>query len=401
MEFLGGKQIANISLMQMFPWFGTLKSAKDEMSLMAKAKFESYLDSRLNLFYDVKRTWYELNKVHHEILISERNAEILRSVERLTLVRFKSGITGAVTSSGGRAPADATQNTASGSTGMSNMSQGSAGGTGVASAQGSGSMPAGTMGNQSGGSGLADLYLIQIEIADLENSIASLRNRMYTISARMNSYLNRHHLSPVSLPDSIRPEVFSFSMNSAIDSMLAANPMLNMIELEQQSLKAKSEMVTGIGYPMLGLGLNYSLISESEMSTTEMNGKDMIMPMMTITLPIYRKKYKAMKAEVEKMITASAQNYTSTANSLQVELYEAAQLLLDAQRREKLYTSQHQLADRSLSLMLKSFTASGAGLTDILRVRQQTLDYEFKKIAAVADYNTAVAWIKRLMSSTK
>jgi outer membrane protein TolC len=190
-------------------------------------------------------------------------------------------------------------------------------------------------------------------------------------------------------------------MNSAIDSMLAGNPMLNMIELEQQSLKARSDMVTGMGYPMLGMGLNYSLINESGMSTSEMNGKDMIMPMVTVTLPIYRKKYKAMRNEVEMLITASARNYASTSNSLKVELYEAAQLYLDAQRREKLYTSQHQLAERSLSLMLKSFTASGAGLTDVLRVRQQALDYEFKKIEAVADYNSAVAWIKRLMSSNK
>jgi outer membrane protein TolC len=256
------------------------------------------------------------------------------------------------------------------------------------------------MGSQTGGSGLADLYLIQIEIAELENNIASLRNRMYTISARMNSYLNRHHISPISLPDSIRPEVFTFSMNSAIDSMLARNPMLNMIELEQQSLKARSGMVNGMGYPTVGMGLNYSLISKSGMSTTEMNGKDMIMPMVTVTLPVYRKKYRAMKAEVDMLITSSGQNYSSAANSLQVEFYEAAQLYLDAQRREKLYKSQHQLAERSLSLMLKSYAASGAGLTDIFRVRQQVLDYEFKKIEAVADYNTAIALIKRLMSST-
>ncbi len=48
--------------------------------------------------------------------------------------------------------------------------------------------------------------------------------------------------------------------------------------------------------------------------------------------------------------------------------------------------------------MIKSFTVSGSGLTDILRIRQQTLDYDYKQVEAVADYNTAIAWLKRLMA---
>jgi hypothetical protein len=46
--------------------------------------------------------------------------------------------------------------------------------------------------------------------------------------------------------------------------------------------------------------------------------------------------------------------------------------------------------------MIKSFSASGAGLTDILKIRQQTLDYELKQVEAVVDYNTSIAWLKRL-----
>ena len=42
MELVSGNQVADIRLMQMFPWFGVLKNAKDEMSLMANAKFELF-----------------------------------------------------------------------------------------------------------------------------------------------------------------------------------------------------------------------------------------------------------------------------------------------------------------------------------------------------------------------
>ena len=39
-----------------------------------------------------------------------------------------------------------------------------------------------------------------------------------------------------------------------------------------------------------------------------MNGKDMIMPMVTVTLPIYRKKYKAMQTEADFLKSANSQN---------------------------------------------------------------------------------------------
>ena len=148
-----------------------------------------------------------------------------------------------------------------------------------------------------------------------------------------------------------------------------------MLQYEQQSLDARKKMVTKMGYPMIGLGVNYSVINKNEMSTSAMNGKDMIMPMVTLTLPIYRKKYKAMQTEADL-----------------VKLYQ------DAQRRVKLYGNQSLLAAKSLDIMMKSFTVSGSVLTDILRIQQQTLDYNYKQVEAIADYNTAIAWLKRLMA---
>jgi len=149
---------------------------------------------------------------------------------------------------------------------------------------------------------------------------------------------------------------------------------------------------------MIGLGLNYSVINKNEMSTSAMNGKDMVMPMVTMTLPIYRKKYKAMQIEADLLKSATAQNYTASANSLKTEYYQAVQLYQDAQRRVVLYTNQSLLAGKSLDIMIKSFAVSGSGLTDILRVRQQILDYDYKQVEAVSDFNTAIAWLKRLMA---
>ena len=57
---------------------------------MAKAKYELFRDAKAQVSYDVQRTWYELFKVREEIRISEKNIEILRTIERLSLVKYKS-----------------------------------------------------------------------------------------------------------------------------------------------------------------------------------------------------------------------------------------------------------------------------------------------------------------------
>lgn len=401
MELVSGNQVADLRLMQMFPWFGVLRYGKDEMSLMAKAKFELFRDAKLQVFYDVQRTWYELYKVQKDISISEKNIEILKLIERLALVRFKSAsLENSSTSSQSTTTSSVSSSgTSTSASGMQTMGAGQ-NNTGSSGSNQSSSMQTGTMGSSSGGSGLADIYRIQIESGDLENNIALLKNQQNSIIAKFNTYLNRSVTSPVHTNENITRDSLEFSLTVVSDSMLAHNPMLGMLDFEKQSLEARKKMVTRMGYPMVGLGLNYSIISKSPtaMGTPDMNGKDMIMPMVVFTLPIYRKKYTAMQKEAELLKTATSENYQSTANSLQAEYYQAVLLYQDAQRRIKLYENQFQLASKSLDLMLKSFSTSSSGLTDVLRVRQQTLDYELRQVEAVADFNTAIAWLKRLMA---
>jgi outer membrane protein TolC len=400
MELLGGKQVADIRLMQMFPWFGVLRNAKDEMSLMAKAKYESFRDAKLQVFYDVQQTWYALYKVQQATRISEKNLEILHTLERLSLVKFRTASTGGgnASSQGGAMSSGASPAASGGSSGMQTMGGTPGNNAGTVVSQAPAPSP---MSSSSGGSGLADLYRIQMEIGELENSISLLKNQQNTIIARFNSFLNRPAQSLVALPDTLMPDALNIPILAVSDSMLTNNPMLGMLKFEEQSLEARRQMVTRMGYPMVGLGLNYSLINKSPMSTLPMNGNDMIMPMVTLTLPIYRKKYKAMQEEVVLMKTATAQGLQATANSLQTEYYETVQNYQDAQRRVTLYARQNQLANQSLNIMMKSFSSSGAGLTDILRVRQQTLDYGLKQLDALADFNTAIAKLNRLMAHSQ
>ena len=405
MELVGGNQLADIRLMQMFPWFGVLKAAKDEMSLMAKAKFESFREAKLQLYFEVQQSWYGLYKNQRALEISGKNLEILRALERLSLVRFKAAaVSGGNYSSGGGSSASSVSQGNSGMQTMGGASKPSAQTSSqmksaAAPTQGSAAPMQGSqapMQGQSSGSGLADLYRIQMEANELETNIAGIKNQQTTQVARFNNLLNRSALSPVITPDTLKSEAPGIPLAAFYDSLFANNPMLEMLDYENKAIDARKQMVTKMGYPMVGLGLNYSLINKNPMSTSAMNGKDMVMPMVTVTLPVYRKKYRAMQTEADFLKTANQQGIQAVKNTLQSEYYEAIQNFDDARRRMELYNKQFKLANQSLNILMVSFSTSGTGLNDLLQVRRQMLDYDLKQTDALADFNTAIARLNKL-----
>jgi len=398
MELVAGNQIADIRLMQMFPWFGTLKYAREETEYMAKARYESFREAKLEIMFRVQQLWYELFKIKAAIRITEKNIQILQSLERIALVRFSSGSDAVVSSSSINPQTKANNNNFanSGMEGMTSEQPGTSTGTGSSSS----TMPMNqSMSPVASGSRLSDLYRIQIDLASLQDDLASLQNSLISLQADFNSLLNRPADSPVTIADSLDTDTLSFDLKPIADTVINNNPMLKMWDYEQQSNLARKQMIQRMGYPMIGIGLNYSLINPGKMSSSSMNGKDMVMPMVTITLPIYRKKYRAMQTENEMLQKSVLQNYQASYNDLQTSWIKAVQMYRDARRGLSIYSRQQFLLQKTFEITLQNFAASGTGLTEVLLTRQQLLNYELKKSEAVADLCTAIAWIKKLSAT--
>lgn len=398
MELMAGNQVADVKLMQMFPWFGVLKNAKDEMSLMAKAKYEAFVDAKLQVYFDVQSIWFDLYKVRQNLIISANNLELLKTIERLSIAKLKTGSTSnASNSASGKMQGNGASGLSASSGGMSDGMNNNARSSGlVTSAKANGVSAPMNAAMSSGNSSLVDIFRIQTEIQELENSILLLKNEKQIIQSKFNSQLNRNLQLPVAVINSLPVEPLDIAYLTVSDSMFVNNPMLTMLKYDQLSIDARKRMQQKMGLPMVGVGLNYSVISKSEMSTSPMNGQDMIMPMLSVTLPIYRKKYKAMQTESGYLKAASKNNYVATANALKIAYLEALQQYHDAKRRIKLYQNQRELTQKSVDILLKSFAASTVGLTEILQVQQQMLDYEMKEVEAVVDYNKAISQLKRL-----
>lgn len=402
MELANGRQIAEMNLMQMFPWFGVLKSAKDEMTNMALAEFEEYRETGLQVALDVQNTWYDLYRVRKTVSITRKNIEILKTIEDITLTRYTSSPAGSAST----APAPPIQN--QGSSGTINRSGSSMQGmNGMNGAQASPSnlpqqqsmqMNNNQMG-QSSGSGLADLYRLKMELADLENSIRNLADEEKVLSERVNILLNRDPDLYVFIPDSL--VTLPLPEDSLIfNGINSGNPMLGMIDYEKKAYEAREKMTKKMGLPMVGLGVGYSVMQQNEMTPGEMDpsmgGDDMIMPMVSVSVPIWRKKYRAMRKEAEILSESAAQRFESVSDNLWLEHKEALRSYRDAQRRRELYNGQRSLAENTLELLQTRLSVSSASLTDILRVQQQLLDYEVREVEADADLNKAMATLARI-----
>lgn len=357
MEILGGKQVADFTLMQMFPWFGTRKAARNEATEMARMAYEKFRDSRNNLYYELKSQWYQLSNLNEQEKNTQANIYLLAQLEQLALNRFA-------------AP----------------------------SARG-GSMNAG-----GSASGMSDVLRIQMERAELENNRATLQANRRAAEAQFNALLNRPLDTPVALGDTLEQLAFDIDDPALLDSITSMNPMLTMLEAEGNAYRAKAEMDKKMSYPMFGIGLQYSLIgktAETAMGAmASMNGKDMFMPMLKVSLPIFRRKYNAQQRESKHYWRSSELKYENTQNQLHAEYIRTREQLENALRKVNLYKKQYALSHSAYQLMAQEFSTGAASLTDVIQVERQMLDYNLKKSESIAEYNTKVAGIEKLISTT-
>jgi outer membrane protein TolC len=409
MDILGGRQIAQFQLMQMFPWFGTKKAAQTEAQHMAKMAFEQFRETKDNLYLEVYTQWYALCEWQQKLINNEENKQLLQQLETLTLQKMASGGS-ASKMNGDRQPAAvATDNRSTTGGGMGGMNMGNAS-LPVAGRRSPSANEMNTMGGTSF-SGMSDVLRIQLERMELESNIESLLSEMTAKKARFNALLNLPAKNEIAVPNEIAPIAFSPDEGEIMRLIAKQNPMLEMLNEEALAYEAKAEMDRKMSYPMFGVGLQYMLIGKSKTTGNSsmndmtmndvdpMNGKDMLMPMLSVSIPIYRNRYKALQRENKFLRQASAEKYTDTFNNLQAEMYQLKHQLEDAKRKMELYKKQAELARTTYRLAVREFVSGTNNLSDVIQIQRQLLDYQLKVSETIAGYNTFVASLYKLAST--
>jgi outer membrane protein TolC len=406
-EYPGGRQAAQFQAMQMFSWPGVRKAARTEAQHMANMAFEQFREARDNVLMEVCTRWYALCALRQQLLNSEANRQWLEQLEQLALRTYTSASgsrTAPYPASGGSTPSAPAASSSGG------MSMGS--GNSVQPAPPPGAMPQMDGGMPKAESGaMSGILRIQLEKMELDNRIENLRAEIKAGKARFNMLLNRAADSGVALPDTLALIPFHPDMETLLNEITVRNPMLGMLREEALAYEAKAGMNRKMGYPMFGVGLQYMLMAPLENTpagnmggmeagtTPMMNGKDMLMPMLSVTVPLYRNKYKAAQKESRLLRRASEAKQADALNRLEAELHQSAYLLGEAARRIGLCRRQAALAHTAGSLATQEFISGKTDLGSVIQIQRQLLDYRLKEAEAIAAYNTAVAEIRRMISS--
>ncbi len=328
-----GRQEAKFSLMQMFPWFGTLKAQKDATTLMAEANFQQYLDVREELFLEVKTVYAEMYELEKTIRFQEENMEVLNTFRELALSKFRNGK-----------------------------------------------------------AAMVDVVRVDMKRNETETEISLLKDKKESVKYRFNALLNVGYdnelVFPETLPygeDDVQEEYIEG------DSLFASHPKMLQLDKRTASFGAQKRAAVKQGLPMLGLGVDYSIISKQTEMNPKNNGQDVIMPMLSVSLPIFRKKYKAKVKEAEFLAESAQHQKVAVKNQLRAGYEMAKYDLKKAEQRITLYDKQLESSGQVIKLLLSAYSNSGSDFEEILRVQQEKLLYQTAKATAEKDRFTAKA----------
>ncbi len=335
-ETKNGPQQAKISASQLFPWIGTLKSKEDIFTHSAKAKYSAFEEAKSKLFFDVKSSYFNLFYIQKSIDIALENIRILKSIKNIALIKISAGKASA-----------------------------------------------------------ADEIKTEIELANLENSIALLKDNFSVKSISFNNLLNIDKNSTILIPDSLWINNLSLSKQAILDSMQLNNYQLQSFDHNLEKFLSQEKFSKKEGKPTILLGIDYTSIGDNGLS--EQSGKDALLIKIGISVPLYRKKYSALQNEAVLYQQITLNKKENKTNMLETLIEQTLSEYKDANRRIKLFQKQSQLAKKALKILEAEYSSNGKNFEELLKINKSLLQYSLELQKAKADKLTAIAFIEYLM----
>lgn len=308
-----GPQQARVTLMQMFPWFGSLDAEKQREAIMAQVAYQEYLDQRNKLFYELSQHYFDLYEVSKTILLLGESLELMNSMEEVAIQRYQEAKTSMV-----------------------------------------------------------DVLKIQIRKEEMETELALLEERVKVLNRTINLFLNRPSADAIVVPDTL------ISGGIAPGSDLTNNPRLASIRQMKEATDWSTTLAKKKGFPMVGLGLDYVVIGKGEGIMLDDNGRDAWMPMITMGLPIYRRKYRAELRSSEVLRESLAAGYEGKTNELLSEMEAVDYEVFKTAAMAELLTEKIRKTSQALSVQLSSYASDGEMFEELLRTRQQLLAFRIE-----------------------
>jgi outer membrane protein TolC len=226
-----GPQQQKLGIMQVFPWFGKIQARTDVAAAKAQAAQQRYETTKLNLFRQVKVTFYEFAYLATAIDIAKQNLELLQHFEEVARTKYRT----------------------------------------AAAIH-------------------PDIIRAQVELAKIEDILKSLEQLREPIVAKLNSVLNRPIDAELTWPENSQPRQVRLDRQHIVQALKRANPELAELSWEIQAAKSSVELAKKKFYPDIGVGLDWIQTDGAVSPGIRGSGDDPVILMFSMNIPLWQNK---------------------------------------------------------------------------------------------------------------
>lgn len=318
-----GAQRFKAGFSQMFPWRGTLPKQKQLAASLAQVKFEEFQATKNMLFLEIKNAYLALYELEKQIEINASNLELLKSFEPISKTKYESNL-----------------------------------------------------------ASLADLVRVQIKIDEATTQLELLKLKREPLLSDFNTLLNNE----VSL--SIDQINLNFELttkkedNFTLDSAVQNNPGIKAAQEQILSTNYQVELAELASKPKIGLGLEYGFIQKRDMPNIPDNGKDILAPTISLSLPIFRKKNEALKQEAGFMQEAYKNQIEAVQNQITNQWVMANFQFEKANTELRLYDKELEKTELLLKLLTSEYSNNNTQFDQLLSTLQLILQLKLSALTS-------------------
>ena len=319
-----GAQRFRVSVKQMIPWFGSITARENYVSSMADAKYEDIAIAKRKLIVSVSQGYYSIYAIRSKQKVLQRNIDLLKTYETIALTFVETGKASAV-----------------------------------------------------------DVLKLQMRQHDLEQLMQILERQFISEQTSINKLLNRHKGIPIEAADSLSLPKFLEDISS---DQLSLHPELIKYDKLYRSIEQSELLNQKEQKPMIGFGLDYVAVSERPNMSFSDNGKDIVMPMVSLSIPIFNKKYASKTKQHELKQEELLFDKQARKNRLETLLDKAINQRVSAKISFNTNAKNLGKAKNAEEILIKNYEAGTINFNDVLDIQELQLKFEMNQIKAIKSF---------------
>lgn len=319
-----GAQRFKISAKQMLPSFGAITVRENYINSLADAVYEDITIVKRKLVASVSQSYYNLYAIKEKQVVLDENIELLKTYEELALTSVEVGKASAV-----------------------------------------------------------DVLRLQMRQNELKQLRQILEQNYLAELTTFNKLLNRDKNTEVIIVNGLVMPLEGELINS---DNLALHPELLKYDKLYTSVEQSELLNQKESNPMLGFGLDYIAVSERPNMDFSDNGKDIVMPMVSVSIPIFNNKYKSKSKQNELKQQEILAQKESRLNTLETLLDKAIKSSNSARISYDTQTKNLKQAKDAETILVKSYETGTIDFNDVLDVQELQLKFQMNQIESIKNY---------------